>query len=233
MNLQECLDVIGYTGTPQVNVQDMEVIFEKFCKKIPFSTVHSDGQLKAYSGTDFYDRVITQQVGGVCMELAYVLDYILSEIGFTTTYAGFSPVPENGMLVKVSINNEDWILNPSSRATGLCKPIKLSQDYLIGDHKMAYTGSWEVQKWDGTQWAKAFGVDPTDRAFIYWQASYEARSQAPSDVTVQNDIISTVIDSGTVMYFNGTITARTIEGSTEEAYTNQDLIDLFNYHGTV
>jgi len=55
----------------------------------------------------------------------------------------------------------------------------------------------------------------------------------PSDVTVQNDIISTVIDSGTVMYFNGTITARTIEGSTEEAYTNQDLIDLFNYHGTV
>jgi arylamine N-acetyltransferase len=233
MNLQACLDVIEYEGTPQATVQDMHTIFEKFCKKIPFSTVHSDGVLKAYSGTDFYDRIITQQVGGVCMELAYVLDYILSQVGFTTSYVGYSPVPEAGMMVKVTINNEDWILNPSARATGLYKPIKLSQNYQVDSFKLEYNSSWDLMVYINGGWNKAFSIDPTERDFLYWQVSYEQRSQTPTDMTVVMDMISTVTESGTASYNNGTITTRTVDGVTTEQYTNQDLIDLFNYHGTV
>jgi len=233
MNLQECLDVIGYQGTPQATVQDMHVIFEKFCKRIPFSTTQSNGQLKPYSSVDFYDRVITKKYGGVCMELAYILDYMLSQIGFTTSYVGFFPKAEDGMMVKVNIDNVDWILNPSSRVSGLFKPMRLSQGYASLDHRTSYNGEWFVEKWDGSNWLKVFDIDPTDRDFLYWKDTFELRSQTPTDVTAKNDIISTVTDSGMVMYYNGIITTRTVDGVTTEQYTNQNLVDLFNYHGTV
>lgn len=233
MNLQECLNVIGYEGTPQATVQDMHTIFEKFCKKIPFSTVHCTGLLMAYNTTDFYNKVVVAETGGVCMELAYVLNYILEQSGFATAYVGFNGNAEAGMMVKVTINNEDWILNPSARVVGICKPIKLSQNYAVDHFKLEYNGRWELMAYISDVWQMAFTIDPTDRDFLYWKDTYELRSQTPTDVTAQNDIISTVTDSGMVMYYNGTITTRTVDGVTTEQYTNQDLVDLFNYHGTV
>ena len=167
------------------------------------------------------------------MELAYILDYILSQVGFTTSYVGFFPTAEAGMMIKVSINNEDWILNPSSRVTCLSQPIKLSQGYQVGSHKLEYNSQWELMSYIDGNWQRAFTIDPTDRDFLYWKDTFELRSQTPTDITAQNDIISTVTDSGMVMYYNGTITTRTVDGVTTEQYTNQDLVDLFNYHGTV
>jgi arylamine N-acetyltransferase len=234
MNLQECLDEIGYIGVPQVSQQDMFVIFEKFCKRIPFSTTQSIGELKAYNATDFYNRVINQKVGGVCMELAYVLNYILEQVGFTTNYVGFDPNTEEGMMVKVVLDNEEWLLNPSSRASGLYYPLKIMQNYLHADHKVTYEDSmWCIKKWQDSEWRRVFTFDNTNRDFLFWQQSFEERSQKSTDFTVQNNIISTVTDSGMVMYYNGTITTRTVDGVTTEQYTNQDLVDLFNYHGTV
>jgi len=233
VTLQNALDKIGYQGSPSVSSSALDVLCYKFAQKCPMSTIHIDGTLRSANETEFIDRIITQGIGGVCIELAVVFKWMLDQIGFESRLVEIQS--DNGNWderagVIVSVENREWFCAFGFSKLKLCKPIAVETGYARGQVKVVYEGgSYCVKNTSNDAYLKFKTVS---KNISHWNASCETYSV--SGRVVDKNVIAIHVDEFTSrMYYNGRIIEINHDSIDLRDYDNESMIELFCYSGTI
>lgn len=232
--LQEALDKIGFIGTPTTSIEDLNTLSQKFSMACPLSTMHLNGTLRSANETEFVDRVITQGIGGVCIELGIAFKWMLDQIGFSS------------YLVPVQCNNGTW-----GRRLGVVVTIGADKYFCCFGYYYQKI-SCEVKLEDGhvcnqvtisydtlnTKWVLTTDITKQTLCFkdesqpiSYWNAICESESVSGSMVD-RNMISISLSPTVARTYVGGKIlTIQTDYTIEKEQYVDQDLVGLFNYYG--
>jgi len=130
MNLPDILEKINYEGSQEPTYDVLVNLMERWCAEIPFSTMHLrlNGDYE-YSEEDFYRRIITDGVGGICNEQHSVFSIVLNEFGYTYSHHAMKPNGETNWneycVLVVEIDEEKYLVNLACRHHKVNFPIKL------------------------------------------------------------------------------------------------------------
>lgn len=231
--LQEALDRIGYQGSPSVSSEDLDILCYKFSQKCPMSTIHIDGTLRSAVEAEFVDRIITQGIGGVCIELAVVFKWLLDQIGFQSKLVEIQS--EQGAWderagVIVEVDNEQWFCAFGFAKLKLCKPVLVETGYERAQVSVEYnSGAYSITN---TENHSVIKFKEAEKQISHWNTTCE--SYSISGRVVDKDVINISIDEcSSRMYYNDRIIEYNKKSTNIEDYDNRDLVELFNYHGTI
>lgn len=233
VTLQNCLDKIGYIGTPTVSLSDLTSLTEKFSMNCPFSTLHVVGS-PLTNEVEARDRVIVDGVGGTCVALSSVFKFILDEIGFNSKYVRLGILDgslDDQSAIVVTIDGSDWICIFGLYHQRLCKAYKLEDGYTDGLISISYSSPNYIIS--NTQSEYNVTTDNVSRTLSYWTTT--ATDATTSGELVDKNIIvcCTGLDTARI-YFNGVIIEIDSNGDrTYYNHTTEDLSVLFKYSGTV
>jgi len=230
VTLQNCLDKIGYAGTPTTSLADLNSLSEKFAMKCPFSTLHMDGTIFT-DEVEAMDRVITEGIGGTCVALSATFKFILDEIGFTSKYVSLSASGISQSAIIVTIGADDWVLVFGYYHQKICKPLKLEDAYLLNHITVTFNDPDYTLTNDITGFELV--VSTTGRPISDW-VTY-ATDKSTNDFMINVKMMTICVDPDSARVYNtGIITDYDINGDgTSYDYTDEDLVALFNYSGTV
>jgi len=227
--LQDCLDKIGYSGTPAVNLIELNDLYGKFIRSIPISSVHVDG-VTTFTEYDTKERCINNGKGGTCLALAISFKFMLDAAGFSCDFVSIKEGSgwDKSIGVIVEINSILYFCGFGYYAIGVNKPIKVEDGFTSGNLEVTYNGSEYCLKNNTNESMVCFLTYP--RALSYFQLSVDDLSIAGK--FVDNDVLMIATDQGGFRYFqNGTI----IDNGETYQYDDQvhSLLDLFKFNGTV
>lgn len=233
VTLQNCLDKIGYIGTPTTSLSDLTEIAEKFAMNCPFSSLHIDGISIFTDEMESRDRIITDGVGGTCVALSCVFKFIMDEIGFTSKYVGLKSgnAYDKQSAVVVTIGTDDWVCIFGYYQQKICGPLKLEDAYSSGAITISYVDPHYTVA--NTQSGYELDIDNIDHPLSYWIPT--ATDMSTSGMLVDKNMLFICTGADTArVYMDGTITDIDANGdSTGYEHTTEDLSVLFKYFGLV
>lgn len=229
VTLQNCLDKIGFSGTPTVSLVDLNDLFSKFIMSCPISTIHVDGTLLNDAEAS-KTRVITDGVGGTCMALAVTFKFMMDQVGFDCDYISIKNNTswdlESGLIVNIGIDSYFLIFGYYNQEMN--KPIKIEDGFTTGNLEIQYLNPEYSLKNNSSQYEKVFLTEP--RTESYFMNGIENQSQ--SGKIVDNDYLAIYLGSGLWRtYWNGKIRENEIEYDYDS--NEHDLLTLFKFNGTI
>ena len=84
MQIQAFFDRIGYTGTAEPTLSNLQQIVRCHLETVPFenTSFHKNPREMSLKPEDLYDKVVNRRLGGVCFELNGLFNWLLNEIGY-------------------------------------------------------------------------------------------------------------------------------------------------------
>ena len=112
MQIQAFFDRIGYTGTREINLANLQQITRCHLETVPFenSTFYKNPHDVPLTIDFQYDKVVNRRLGGVCFELNGLFNWLLTQIGYEvypvsvriSMFPGFpTPISHQGNVVVI------------------------------------------------------------------------------------------------------------------------------------
>lgn len=110
MQIQAFFDRIGYTGTRELTLSNLQQIVRCHLETVPFenSAFYKNPHEMSLKPEDLFDKVVNRRLGGVCFELNGLFNWLLNQIGYEvypvsvriSMFPGFpSPITHQGNVV--------------------------------------------------------------------------------------------------------------------------------------
>ena len=112
MDIQAYLDRIGYTGSRDVNVENLTALIRRHLETVPFENLdccHTGAPL-TNDPEVLFEKIVTRRRGGICFELNGLLYRLLTELGYSCHAVGVriprpdgpAPICHQGVVVTLA-----------------------------------------------------------------------------------------------------------------------------------
>lgn len=229
VTLQNCLDKIGFSGTPTVSLVDLNDLYSKFIMECPVSTIHIDGTPKN-SSTDAMNNIILNGIGGSCSGLSITFKFILDQIGFDSYLISIKNKDQwnQEMAVLVKIGNDSYFCAFSYWDGQINKPIKIEDQFKTGNILVDYKNPDYLIKNIETNFQISILTEKRDEN--YFSDSMLNRS-TEQELINYNFLLIYLGNGKTRTYLNGKIRENEIEYDYDS--NEHDLLTLFKFSGTI
>ncbi len=242
--LQSYLDRIGYTGTPQVNLETLSSVHRAHLLAIPYENldIHRGGRLTLNSD-DHFQKIVGDRRGGWCYEMNGLLAWALREIGFDVTMLASTVnrqptggnIEGNHLILLVKLDRP--YLADVGFGNGFLDPLPLAS----GSHPQRYLDyrlRTDGERW----WFENHRFAPSEYDFTldgYRLSDFEPQSQelqtSPQSGFVKNTVCHRFISDGMITLRGVMLRTTTRIGATERAIDTlpdyqRTLEDVFDIH---
>lgn len=223
---------IGYTG-PQAATLDVLRDLERLHPlAIPFENLDPlTGQRVDLEPAAIENKLVVRGRGGYCFEQNGLFARVLMQLGFDVTPMiarvlwGREPdaiTPRSHMLLRVTIDDQPWIVDVGFGAVTLTSPLRLQtgvaqptthEPFRLVD---APDGAIDLEVQQGETWRPMYRFDLQRAEWVDYEVSNWYTSTHPSSFFTTSLVACRVTPEGRLMLFNDRLTARSKDGEAIE-----------------
>jgi N-hydroxyarylamine O-acetyltransferase len=192
MNIDKYFERIGFTGTPSPTLGFLQDIHHLHPLAIAFENITAfTGAPVSLEPEAVFEKLVTQGRGGYCFEHNLLLATVLRETGFeVSTHAARviwqgidkSQAPRTHMLLKVTIDGNDWIADVGFGGLTMTAALQLESDA----EQSSPHESFRITR-DGDHWLLAARLGDAWKAMYVFDLSH----QQPVDFALSNYFVAT------------------------------------------
>jgi N-hydroxyarylamine O-acetyltransferase len=243
MNVQACLDRVGYKGPTEVSHSTLRGLQQAFLYTVPFENLDIHiGRRIEFTPESVFRKIVEERRGGFCYELNTLFHSLLSEIGFTVHFFAARMVKDGivgrefgHMILGVDLEDGRWLVDVGN-GKSTREPMRFDETRETRAEDVSYRMQPDairpslLEKLDGGEWRTRFIFDPVPRdPSEFLPACHWTQTSAESHFT-QNRICTVARPDGRILLMNLSLAISGPNGLTQRELHSDEYCSYLKSH---